>query len=352
VNALLLVLLCEVSSPLGPYARPGVPVPLVVVGESEVVVQGWRYPAQQPLTMVYPATLPCTVRAGDGRELLRLEPVPPDTLLVGLEDGASLAAAPGVVTTPVRTADLADKDWPCLDVFDHVVAPQAGAALDAWDSAGGVVTRPGEPATPRALVALRPGNLGRQVYDALEMSRAESPAAATMRLVVLVSGVVMALQLLALRRRRLALFGLAGVAVLAAVVGVVRTRADYDPVLVTRITIHYEGGDWFRERVYTAFGAASPASFEAAGFGAPVFYRAPGDPWWPDAGQRCPLEPGVIRLFVADKGGAIGLGGGFKEGPLASLVPFVRPATGRWRAQFTPWWPGPPLHTRLYLSQD
>jgi hypothetical protein len=349
VSALLLLMLCAVSSPLGPDARPGVPVALVVKGEAEIVVDGWRYPGE-PLTVVYPATLPCTVRAADGRELLRLEPVPKDTLLVGLEDGASLPDAPGRLSTPIRTAGLAAEDWPCLDVFDHVIAPRSGPALEAWVWAGGTVTRPGEPADPRVLPALRPGNRGRPVYDVMPSPEAESAAARTMRLVVWGAGTVMALQVLLLRRRRFAA-GLVGVALVGAVVGFVRTRADYDPVLVTRIHVHYEGGTWFRERIYTAYAAASPTSFEAPARGVPVFYRAPGDPWWPAADRRCPLEPGIIRLFVEDRAGAIGLGGGTTErGKLAPLVPYLTPPAGRWRAQLSPGWsPGPP---RVYLSQD
>lgn len=311
MTGLLLLLLAEVSAPLGPYARPGVPVLLVTKGETELVIEGWRYKAE-PLTIVHPPFLPCTVHNAEGKELLRLEQVPPRKLIGTTGSGFDLEGGP--MQVHIEVAMFPGVYWRCLDVFDEVVG--TAPMIDAWKRAGGDREIP------------RVGNIAPDVYDLVDMPVGASPAWGTARLVIVVTSVV--LGALVLLRAHLGLIAL--VAVFGAAAGLLAPRAEFDAEVATELEILYHLPGSTRRRVFTAHTAvAGNAHVTPHPQSVPLFYRAAADPWWNGVDRSCALEPGVIRLFLTEEIQTASRGPEGGEGPMGKLVEAFRPKRGRWR---------------------
>jgi len=283
-------LLGELSLPLGPVARPGVPV--LVDGSGELSIDGWQFVIEGP-TLVHPPRLPFDV------EGVRVREVKGELVGQGL-----------------RLDVLRPEHWRALDVFDEVVAEDgdlpAGAreALRIWRAASRV---------PRI------GNVRPEVYDRVERPRGASPALGVARAVVIATAVVFALQMLIARRAFWAL--LAGVALLGAGIGLLRTRAEYRPVVERRIEVRYDlGGGLVRRRMFTAHVAVGPgASVVAPEEATPVFYRAAADAWWTGPGRRCAFDEGVVRLFLTETVERMAFGDGE---PLPEELSWAAPGPG------------------------
>jgi hypothetical protein len=318
----LLLLLCEVSAPLGPYARPGVPVPLVVDAKARgmtdyLEVDGQRYFLLRPVTLVHPAALPCRVSDASGKELLRLEPVPEGRTLVGTT-GAGDDAADGPLRVQIDLRALGALHWPCLDLFDVVEAP-GEAIADRWHKAGGG-------RIPRT------GNVLPEVYDGLPAPVPAARVWPTARLFLLAFALVLAAQLL-LRAR---LGPLAAVALAATLLGAVVTRQKYDPLARARIEIVYRpaASGPARVRMFDALSAVGPGARADAPEGAgPVFYQSGNTGWFRDDGSYS-LEPGVTRLFVRDVlADRPPLREGAHDGALTALISLFEPKKGRWEVR-------------------
>ena len=314
MTGLLMLFLAEVSAPLGPYARPGVPVLLATKGETVLVVEGWRYKAE-PLMIVHPPFVPCTVRNAAGKELLRLEQVPPGRKLIGttgsghdLEDGAE--------RVHIEVALLPDAYWRCLDVFDEVIGK--APMIDAWKRAGG------DRGIPRV------GNIAPYVYDLVEAPIEPSAAWALARLIILVTGI--ALGSMVFLGAHVGLVTL--VALLGGAVALVAPGARFEAAVAMEIEVIYHLPEATRTRVFvghTAVGGG--ASVTPHPQSVPLFYRAAADPWWEGVERSCPLEPGVIRLFLTEElqEASRGPEKPKEEGPIGKLVGTFKPKKGRWR---------------------
>lgn len=327
MNALLLLLVCEVTAPLGPYARPGVPVPLVVKGETEIVVEGWRY-AAEPLTIVHPPVVPCVVRNAAGKELLRLEAVPDKTLLVGVE-----GAVP-----PDYAARIPRPDG--YDVRAVSIDPTHKVGLGLFDR---VVTRDRLQAEPKELkppARPRRGNIAPAVYDLIPEPAGASGALLAARLIGIAAAIVMAIQILLYGRglvsARFARWSLGFVAVVGALAGAAGAYSEYTPVFEARIVIRGTPNDF----AYRCFGALGPGAEIVPGRSwTPLFYRSAGQPWWTDGTRRMSIPPGVLRLFLDRDPPPSPVPIDAKDGPkgLRALAP---PGPGRIRV--APWTGGNP----------
>jgi hypothetical protein len=174
--------------------------------------------------------------------------------------------------------------------------------------------------------------------DALEAARWVTAGAALAMLVQLVLGA------LGLVRPRVLVGGLAAVAVLAAGIGLLRTRADYSPVLSGRIAVEYRAGRFGREQLYRIHRAVGPGALIRPGASAvPLFYRSAGKPWWTGPDRTGSAEPGTARAFrydvpevdaweveVAVTPGEAPTEAQIAERPVLRLLERARPARGRW----------------------
>ncbi len=313
-----------VEAPLGPYARPGVPVLLRSDAPVTVDLDGWTFRVDGT-TPVFPPAVPCVVRGEDGKELLRLED-PGDRPLTGVL-GDVPEGLEGAV--PIRPVALAAGSWRALDLFDRflVTGPVRGdepwfPTVAQWVHAGGSLVVPDArrlfpEGTGLGAVAERaedlpppriprPGNVRPDVYALVKRVADRSPPLHAARWVVLGAALAGALQvLLALRGRLRAatlLLGLGAVALLGAAVGLVRTRADYTPVARGRIEISYFGGGAERRRTYLVYrhagpGAVAPRAPDAA----PVLFGGDRAPWWRGLGEEAPVVEGIIRVFLVEE---------------------------------------------------
>jgi hypothetical protein len=363
LGAAVVVAAEPLEAPLGPYARPGIPVLLRSETPREVWVGEWRFDIGVGVTWVHPPHVPCVVRDREGGELLSLAAVPEDARLVGVVGDVPRGLGASVRAVRIRPQGLRAQHWRALDLFDRIVvtAPPTGdspwvAALTDWVRAGGSLVAPKnplplgsglgrvyarledagpvlEPRIPRA------GNVRPDVYDLVPPPARRSRALRAARWIVVGAGAAFALQILLAAlgrmRRRLLLEGLLVVALLGGAVGLVRTRSDYTPVARGRIEVAYIGGGVERRRTYMAFVHAGPhAVAPLAGAHTPILYRAGGDPWWVTPASGAPLEAGVTRVFLVEQvrpapGATIGDGG---SPPPAAFWDREGPRRGRWRA--------------------
>lgn len=316
--------LADVQAPLGGYARPGVPVLLRSDRPTVVDLDGWTFRVDGT-TPVFPPALPCTIRAEDGSELLRLED-PGDRVLTGVIGDIP----PGLDdAVPIRPVALASGDWRALDVFDRILVtlPARGAepwfpCVAQWVSAGGSLavaeaTRlfpegPGLGAVAERWEDLpvtripRTGNVRPDVYELVGKVAETSRPLRTARWVVLGAAVACALQILVALRGRmragLLVLGLVAVSALGAGVGFLRTRADYTSVARGRIEVSWFQNGVERRRTYLCYRSAGPgATAPRAPGAAPVLYGANLAPWWGSPGEPLPLGDGVVRILLVEE---------------------------------------------------
>ncbi|MHC4223081.1 MAG: hypothetical protein ACYSUN_03740 [Planctomycetota bacterium] len=358
-----LLLLCAVAAaeeppPLGPYARPGVPV--LVDGREEVTLDGWTFELDG-LTMIHPPRTPFRACGHEFRE------VPAGVLLVGVA-GATLEPKDGQRIIPVNLRGLRLQHWRALDLFDRIVlgggatpSAEARSSLVQWVRAGGCLVAVGlqpfdqglgqlstaisleealRKAGPvRPLLISRPGRVRPDIYALLRHPNEPPPALAAARWIVIGTTVALVVQLLlgayGLISKRALLLGFGAVALLGALVGLVRTRADYEPVARGRVEVRYRDGGTVRIRNYRVFTAVGPgASVRAGPDWAPILFRAGGDAWWPDRSRRCPLGDGVIRVFLTERleDGAVAPEARSEEDPNPGLRDREEPVRGAWKA--------------------
>jgi len=288
-----LLVLAAVELPLGPFARPGVPVLLASDEPAVADLAGWTWRVDGP-TEVAPPQLPCTVRLEEGS--LALEPVPEGRVLVGsLRAGREDAV-------PIRL--VRGMHWRTLDVFDRIVAgpcePWERTILDAWARAGGDVVDGAVSAPAAPLPVPRAGNVLPEIYD-LATARGEGSAAHELaRPLALGMAAAFALLLLAGARGRLSaraavllclVVGLAGGAA-----GAWLTRGAAEPFSEALVRIHYPG----RTREFHFVQAEWDGAEREAPPGVPFFYRGAGDPWWDGPGRVLLAGEGIVRGFVRD----------------------------------------------------
>lgn len=324
MKLLVVLLLAGVEAPLGPYARPGVPVILRSDTPTVVDLDGWTFRIDG-LTPVFPPAVPCVVRGEDGKELLRLED-PGDLPLTGVLGDVPEGLERAV---PIRPVALAAGDWRALDLFDVVLAtgPVRGdepwfPTVARWVLAGGSLVIPdarrlfpegtglgaaAERAEDLPLPRIpRPTNVRPDLYELVKPVAAASPPLRAARWIVLGAALASALQvLLALRGRLRAgtiLAGLGAVALLGSGIGLVRTRADYTPVARGRIEISYFGGGVERRRTYLVYRHAGPSAVAPRAPDAlPVLFGSHRAPWWRGLGEEVPVEEGITRIFLVEE---------------------------------------------------
>jgi hypothetical protein len=317
----------EVEAPLGPYARPGIPVLLASETAQVVDLEGWRFAVHGP-TWVHPPRLPCAVRDPEGKELLFLSRAPGEVRLVGVVGDVPADLGDGVLAVPIRPHGMAPTQWRALDLFDRIlitggVAPDADwmGAVREWVRAGGSLVAPfdplpsgaglgswhttleragpiGEPRIPR------PGNVRPDVYGLVARPAAHAPALVSARWIVAGTCLALALQLLlaACGRMggRLMLAGTVLVALIGGGVGLIRPRADYAASARGTIEISYFGGGVERRRSYLVWRRVGPGA-RATDVGTPVLFREGGDPWWEEPGRGSPLQEGMTRIFLDEQ---------------------------------------------------
>lgn len=314
----------EVEAPLGPYARPGVPVILRSDAPTVVDLDGWTFRVDGA-TPVFAMAVPCVVRGEDGKELRRLEDpgaraltavigdVPPD--LEGAVQVSPAALAPShwraldlfdalLVTIPVR----GDEPWfPCVAQWVHAGGSLAVAGsrrlFPSGMGLGAVADRREDlppPRIPRPL-ATRP-----DLYALVGETAASSPPLGTARWIVALAMLACTVQILLVRLGRLpnwTLFvGLGAMVLGAAVLGLVRTRSDYTPTARGEIRISFFGGGVERRRTYLVYGHAGPlASAPRAPDAAPILYGSHRVPWWRGPGEEVPVMDGITRILLVEE---------------------------------------------------
>jgi hypothetical protein len=372
LRPLLLLLLAsaaaaEVEAPLGPFARPGVPVLLRSASPVVVDLDGWTFRVEGT-TPVFPPALPCVVRV-DGDEVLRLVERP-DRLVGVIGDPPPGGLGAGFVQ--VRPIALADGCWRALDHFDGIVV-QGGVRGDEpwfpcvaqWVLAGGSLAvedarRLFPEGTGLGAAADRvedlpppripaPGNVRPDVYDLVgEVSRRSPPFRAA-RWIVLGAALAMALQILVAMRGRMRaralVVGLAATAVLGAGAGILRTRADYTPVARGRLEISWFAGGVERVRTYLVYRDAGPgAEAPRAPDALPVLFGRNRAPWWRGPGEEVDVGEGVTRVFLVEEVRRAPAPPPLPSGePPRDLWARERPLRGEARAGATP--PGRPEAT-------
>jgi hypothetical protein len=316
------VTLAGVEAPLGPYARPGVPVLLRSDAPTVLDLDGWKFRVEG-VSAVFPPGVPCVVRGDDGREVLRLED-PGERALTGV-----IGDIPQGLADAVRIRPDAIADWRALDLFDRllVTGPVRGdepwfATVAAWVHAGGSLAAEeaarlfpqgaGLGAVAASIEGLPPariprsGNVRPDLYARILPVVARSPALRAARWVVLAASFALALQILVALRGRIGLAallgGLGAVAVAGAVTGFLRARADFTPLATGRIEISWFGGGVERLRTYLVYRHAGPGAAAPVRAGAaPVLFGSHRAPWWRGPGEEAPLEEGMSRIFAVEE---------------------------------------------------
>jgi len=323
--------------PLGPYARPGVPLPVYSDERTEVDLDGWRSRIEG-LGWVHPMRLTAEgagpLAVPEGRRLVGVwGDLPPE-----LE--AELAAEALVVG--VDLARIPPEAWRALDLFDRVYAtrrtPRSDALLVAWARAGGSVAVVGEmagaggPATlvtaPDAAQLVRagfgPGDMSIPrlpavrpwIYDLIGAPvggvRALRGARWVMSALCVGFGAQLLLASLGRISARALLVGVTLVSAVACGVGLLRARSDFRPLARGRIEIDIplDASAGVRRRTYEIHVAMiEGAELDREPLWTPVPYRAFSGAWWrPDDGREF-LSEGVTRVYAREEwlesGGAV-----------------------------------------------
>ncbi|MCK6461706.1 MAG: hypothetical protein L6Q95_17625, partial [Planctomycetes bacterium] len=266
---------------------------------------------------------PCIVRV-DGDEVLRLaEPPRPLTGVIG-------DVPPGLAdAVEIRPVALAAGSWRALDLFDRllVTGPVRGdepwfGTVAQWVLAGGSLAAEGArrlfpEGTGLGAAAERiddlplpripaPGNVRPDVYALLRETAGRSPPLRAARWIVLGAAVAMALQILLAMRGRMRMatlaLGILAVALLGAVAGLLRTRADYTPVARGRIEVSWRKDGVERVRTYLVYREAGPeASAPRAPEAAPVLFGSNRTPWWRGPGEEAAVGEGITRIFLVEE---------------------------------------------------
>ncbi len=327
---LWLGLLCASPEwPLGPYARPGVPLPVHSAGPAQVDLHGWRSRVEglgwvHPLRL--PAEAPGPLAVPEGRRLVGVWGDLPADLL------AELATDAIVVRIDLTRLDAGA--WRALDLFDRLYATrrtvEGDALLTAWVRAGGLAGVVGEigPVAGLGRLFTAPDadqliNAGRAVadrpaarlpaarpwiYDLVGPPRGGGRALRTARWIVAVFGLgVLAHLLLAHlgRMGRSLLFAGIGVLTVAATgIALLRAEADYRPAARGRIEIEIAapGSPGVRRRIYEVFSGVAPrAEVFREPLWTPVPYRSLAEPWWRTSDGREFLSEGVTHIYLREE---------------------------------------------------
>ncbi len=312
--------------PLGPYARPGIPLPVFTTEPTELDLNGWPLEVDG-LGWLHPMDLPSE---GPGPRA-----VPEGRRLVGVwgdlpaEVEAELAA--GALVVRVDLGRIPPEAWRALDLFDRLYAtrrtPAGDALLLAWAKAGGSVAIVGELAGAagvagvlavpdatqlvrggRDLAIPRPAAARPWLYELLGASKGGMGALGSARRVVGAFAAVLLTQLLLAVAGRISVRGLlAGVALVSAVacvIALLATRSDFRPLARGRIEIDFvlDGSSGVRRRTYEIFAAAVPgAEVVRENLWTPVPYRPFAEAWWRRRDGRELLAEGVTRLYLREE---------------------------------------------------
>ncbi len=340
-SALLFLLLAapEVSTPLGPYARPGVPALVATSEPATVSAGGWTF-AISTSELVFVEQTPCPLTVDNAPQpALTLQPVPKGVRLVGVIGPLPKQASdPTLVFTAIRAAFLQTDQWSALDVFDRVlvqagqrVPEQAMAALtlwvlgggdlvwvdplagDAWPAVGiGRLTRGASfDAVWEAAGPVRPLRVPRapvaapEIYDLVGGNVGGSAPLQSARWIVLATSLALLIHLVLARRAgvapRRAVFGCLLFAAVGTAIGLWRPQADYRALARGKIEIAYRGGGFERVRTFHVMAYAGPGARVVVPPGSqPVVYRVGVGAWWDAPGAPGMLEEGVVRLFVTE----------------------------------------------------
>jgi len=315
----------SVEAPLGPYARPGVPLALRSTTDVTVLIDGWTYRLRDgETTYVRVSRAPCAVVDRSGAVLLRLDAVPDDTRLVLLLGAgpdnlaASLAGTSGeaVESVHVRAGNL-PKLWNAFDLFDRVYLLQDSRrtnALETWGHGGGdLAGGGGDPAEVLARAGpVRPLRVPRaasarpDLYDDLPRAEIAPDALHQARLVVLGSGLAFALLVAAGAWFRVDRRLLLGMGVLVGVAGVglgaVLPEQSDRAVAAGRIEEVFVLDGHVRRRIYRVAVTLRPGLAPKAGPSEqPVPYLERGGAWWRSPGVAGPAEPGMTRIFLTEQ---------------------------------------------------
>ncbi|MHC4450691.1 MAG: hypothetical protein ACYS0E_11250 [Planctomycetota bacterium] len=268
-----LLILLAVELPLGPFARPGVPVLLTSDAPVDVNLSGWIWRVDGP-TEVAPPQLPCSLPGGS------LELAPAE--LVGVIGKAKQGE--------VAIRLVKGMSWRPLDLFSEIrygeVEPWEREILEAWEAS-------------RASVSFA-GNVLPEVYDLAPGRGVGSTSMLFARLVAAAMGGALCLLLLLAGRGSLAarpaIVFCALIALVGGSMGAWLTRRGAEPFTEARIVIHYPG----RTRVFRMFRAEWDGAEMVAPEGVPFFYRGAGDPWWAGSDRILRADEGIIRGFQID----------------------------------------------------
>ena len=358
----VVLLLCAVvfgapKTPLGSYARTGVPVVFTSDRPVAVDLSGWAWRVEGT-TALFAPRLPCTVVFGDDSFALRA--VPEGKLLLGVLGPGQL---PVTATTLVEHIELVEgTPWQALDLFDRIVwtgidRPTAVqyALLLRWVRMGGDLVVPrgifdvtdvglgrlqsvggqNDALPARAHPIPRLGNVLPEIYDLAPARGVGSPALDQLRLVFFGMALVLLLGLLGgaggwIGRRVFFSLTLA-VVLTAAGLGTWLTRQSFEPVAEAILEVTYfsaEKSEYSRARVFRIFRATGDGATLPSQDGAPLFYRAAGDPWWTELDGAIAFDEGVSRAFMVDLavvGAVAGAPGGEDARELRRLMRRVAP---------------------------
>lgn len=349
------------KTPLGRYARPGVPAVLTSDSPVDVNIAGWTWRVDGIGTLAVPR-VPCTVVHDGGSIALRA--VPEDKLLVGIIGPGQLPEVPNTVVARVELVD--GIPWVALDLFDRIVwtgvdRPTAGqtALLLRWVRMGGDLVAPrgvfeaedsglgrlqsvggqneAEPARRHPIPRL--GNAIPEIYDLAPARGDGSPALLHLRNVFFGMALVLLLGFLGgaggwIGRRLF--WGLTlAVVVVAAGLGTWLTRRAFEPLAEARIEITYFASppsEYSRSRIFRVVRATGGDARLPARDGIPLFYRAAGDAWWSAPDGPLAFDEGVSRAFLVDRevlGVSPGEPGGDDPRELRRLLRRVAPQDGK-----------------------
>jgi len=369
------------KTPLGTYARTGIPVVLTSEAPITVDLSGWKWRVDGT-TVVAPPRVPCSVRFGP--ETLALRAVPDGKLLVGVVGPGQVPASDRTLVERIRLID--GIPWAALDLFDRIVWTGVDRPTDPqrelllrWVRMGGDLVAPrgvfteddtglGRIQSVRSqkeasVVAQHPiprvGNVLPEIYDLAPARGAGSPALHELRLVFLGVAAVLLLGLLGGAGgwigRRLFFGGTLAVVIVGCALGVWLTRRTFEPFAEAYIEVVYfpaEASEYSRVRLFRIARATGEGAERVASDGIPLFYRGAGEPWWTDRSGRMQVDEGVSRAFSTDRiavGISAGEAGGGEPRRLTRLLRRVAPDAAQSGWQWGPRVLRPPGKAALAL---